>query len=260
MEDLQTLAPVTETPPDAAATTLAPEEGASSVSEDTRPAWQVALDEAPADEIRKHSKWAGMLGSERQRWEREFSDKKTVEVAMAERARIAAETERAEKELDELYEQNPLAYADRMQNSREIKRAQAHIQKLHEDSRNAVADSIGKAFREIPEWEAIVNNPVYMDRLTSAIQGLPEDQVIPAWNRAAVDIVAAVRGDNRAEEQFQARLKLERQAWETEALATGLITTDRPGLNRGRGVSSNDPEPNWKTQPAEYAAWYKRNT
>ena len=240
----------------------APEEGASSVSEpveDTRPEWAKFLDEAPADEIRKHPKFAGIVGSEKQRWTQEQAAAQEAQRAANEAAQRAKALEDAQNELDELYNKNPLEYADKKFTEDQIKRAQDRIKGLQVDARKAVAQQVGSAFHDIPEWQEIVNDPASFSRLTAAIQGVPEDLVIPAWNATATELIAEKRAESKAEARLEERITQERTAWETEMAANGFIASDRPQLLRGRGVANLDPEPNWRTQPKEWDSWYARN-
>lgn len=240
----------------------APDEGASSVSEpveDTRPEWVKVIESVPAEELRKHDRISGIVGSEKQAWERSWEDSQRAKIRAEEAARIDKEREEAEAELDRLYEQNPLEFADKVQNDRQIQRAQQRVQRLQIEARKAVASQVGAAYHDVPEWQQVINDPSLFATLTQAIQGKGEDEVIPAWNRAAADAIATVRGRNLAEATLAERIKQEKTAWETEMAANGFIASDRPQLLKGRGVANLDPEPNWRSQPKEWEAWYERN-
>src|SRR5215831_18510925 len=69
-----------------------------------------ALDEAPAEVLRKHPKFAGLVGSEKQRWQAEWEQAKATEADA--RAR-----QQAEEDLRELARRNPVEFADKWLNS-----------------------------------------------------------------------------------------------------------------------------------------------
>lgn len=258
MDNEQT--PAAETPA-LEAPTEAPEQGASSVPEpveDTRPEWVRVIESVPAEELRKHDRISGIVGSEKQAWQKDWAEQQGAKIRLEEAARIEKEREDAEAELDRLYEQNPLEFADKLQNDRQIQRTQQRVQRLQVEARKAVASQVGAAYHDVPEWAQVIEDPSLVATLTLAVQGKGEDEVIPAWNRAAADAIATIRGRNLAEASIAKRIEQERAAWETEQAANGFVTSDRPQLLRGRGVATLDPEPHWLKQPKEWAAWNGR--
>jgi hypothetical protein len=212
-----------------------------------------ALDEAPAEVLRRHPKFAGLVGSEKQRWQAEYATQQQAKAEAEARAR-------AEEELRLLAEQNPVAFADKWLSSEQARQQQERLTQLEHNARQAIGSAIGAGMHTIPEWAEVAADPTALAQLAAALQGKEADEVLPAWNAAALELVATRRAAALAEKQLEERLKAERAAWETEASGRGLASSDRPGLGRGGRASSADPEPDFRADPVGYEAWYVRNT
>ena len=215
--------------------------------------WRRALDEAPTEEVRRHPKFAGIVGSEKQSWEQQYK-------AQQQAAADAAAREKAEADLRELAERNPVAFADKWLSSEAARQQQKRLEELEYNARQAVGKTIGAAFHTIPEWEEIARDPDALAALATAMQGKDGDQVLAAWNAAAADLVAHRRAEKLAEARLADRLKAERAAWETEAAAQGFVRSDRPDLVRGGRIANADPEPDFIANPKDWNAWYRRTT
>lgn len=216
--------------------------------------WRRALDEAPTDELRRHPRFAGIVGSEKQSWEQDWAARKQAEADA--KARVEAE-----EALREMARRNPVEFADRWLSSEEARQQQERLTALESNARQAVGRSVGAAFHAIPEWAQITRDPDALARLTTAMQGKDGDDVLAAWNATAVEIVAAKRAAALAEQQLTARLAAERTAWETEAAAQGFVRSDRPDLVRGGRAANADPEPPYDpANPKPWRAWYWRTT
>jgi hypothetical protein len=246
----------TEATTDAAtpAEDAAPEAAAEATPEAPVYDWRKALDEAPAEEIRRHPKFAGILGSEKPRWMEEWTATKQAE------ADAKAKVE-AEEALRELARRNPVEFADRWLSSEEVRQQHDRLQGLETNARQDIGRAIGSAFQNIAEFRAAMEtDPDAIARLAAAIQGKTDPtEMLGAWSHTAADIVAEKRAQALFEQRITDRLKAERAAWETEAAGRGLVLTDRPGLTRGGRASSADPEPP-NENSAEWLAWYRRNT
>lgn len=238
-------APAAEVPAEEAPTTeAAPEAPAIDIDK--------ILDETPAERLRRHPKFAGIVGSEKQFWEKQWADQKQAEADAAAKAK-------AEAELEELAEKNPVEFADKWLGSQQAKKMRDQMAALESNARQDVAKSIGAAFQAFPEWEDLMRDPNALARLATAMEGKPADQVLAAWNAAAVDLMVERRAAAKAQADLDARLQAERAAWETEAAAQGFVRSDRPDLVRGGRIGSADPEPDFLANPKEWNAWYRRN-
>src|SRR5262245_41484757 len=81
------------------------------------------LDEARAEVLRKHPKFAGLVGSEKQRWQAEWEQQKAAEAQALARAR-------AEEELREMARRNPVEFADKWLSSDEARQQQERLDGL----------------------------------------------------------------------------------------------------------------------------------
>lgn len=216
--------------------------------------WRKALEEAPADEIRRHPKFAGILGSEKPRWMEEWASTKQAEAD----AKAKVEAERA---LEEMAEQRPVEFADKWLGDRQTQKMREQVANLEQTARQTTATAIGAAMHTIPEWESAATDPDVLARLAQAMQGKQGDEVLSAWNATAITIVAERRAAALFEKQVAERIKAERAAWETEAAAQGFKLSARPDLVRaGRHPNGADPEPDYLRDAKAWDAWYKRNT
>jgi hypothetical protein len=199
-----------------------------------------ALDEAPVEELRRHRKFAGVIGGEKQRWQQEYETQRAA--AEAEKARAAAQAE-----LEALARDNPVAFADKWLGDTEATKARERLSRLEIDARKSVADQIGRSFHSVPEWQEIVADPDAFARITLALQGKADADVLPAFNAAALEAIAERRAAKAAEARIQERIRAERAAWETEARAQGFLATESPSLSRpakaGRGPTWVDLPP-----------------
>jgi hypothetical protein len=236
-EEISQPAEPTEAPAETTAVEAPPqtEEGASSVpaaDAETPPAapdWRKAIDEAPLDELRHHSRIAGIVGSEKplwqQQWQQQWESQKSEEIAAKARADY-------ERELEELYEKHPVAFAEKVWGERQAAKAKEQLSSLEVNAQKSVATQIGAAFHAIPEWAAIADDPDRLAQLAVALEGKTRDQVLPAWNAKAVDLVAERRAQARFDEWKKTELTREREALRTEITAELLAQGSRPDLAR----------------------------
>lgn len=215
--------------------------------------WRTALDAVPAEELRRHPKFAGVVGSEKQTWLEEFKARETERLATEAKAA-------AEKSLEELAERNPVEFADKWLGERQTQKVREQLAGLETTARQDIGRQVGAAFHAIPEWAEIAGDPEALAHLATTMQGKGADEVIPAWNAAAVELVATRRARAIVEKTLAERIQAERAAWETEAAGRGFVTSSRPDLVRGRGVATADPEPDFRRDPKAWNAWFDRNT
>lgn len=214
--------------------------------------WRKALDEAPAEEIRRHPKFAGIVGSEQQLWRQSWVEQQKAEADAAARAA-------AEAALEEMAQRNPVAFADRWLGEKEATKQQERLAGLETNARQAIGKQIGASFHAIPEWGDIAGDAQSLAKLATALQGKSNDEVLTAWNTTAVELVADRRARALAEKLLAERLTAERAAWETEASANGFVMSSRPDLVRGGRMATADPEPDFRKEPKAWNAWWDRN-
>jgi len=239
----------TEAPPGDA------EPGAAAEPAQEAPAFDLgkALDEAPAEVLRKHPKFAGLVGSEKQRWQAEWEQAKAAEADA--RAR-----QQAEEDLRELARRNPVEFADKWLNSDEVRQQQERLAGLEQNAQAEIGRQLGVAMHALPGWTEAASDPAVLAELAAAIQGKSGGEMLGAWNGAALKVLVARQAAALAAAQLEERLKAERAAWEAEATGRGLASSARPDMRRGGQVNGADPEPDYLREPDKWNRWYRRNT
>jgi hypothetical protein len=223
----------TETTPEPAETTEQPTpDGAEAppAAEVEAPAlppydWRKALDEAPADELRRHPKFAGFVGSEKQRWQQDYEAQH--------KARQEDEArQKADEELRELARVNPVAFADKWLGSEEARAQQARLDGLETKARQDLASQLGAALHGVEEWAGVIADPEALSAFTLAPAGKPPGQELPAIFEKAADLIAEKRARARFEKWKADELPKEREALKAEITAELLAQSDRPDLVR----------------------------
>jgi len=206
-------------------------------------------DPAAREALRKHDVVAGIAG--------EIGDRLSqTRVAVQRQEAAAAAAASKEQELMQEARDNPDAFAERFLVEQGAAIAQRDIASLRFTERKALADQIGRATADLPEWKELT--PDDMAQLAQAVTGVPDNQVIAAYQRAVVDVVAKKRAQKQSEAVVGERVRAEREAWETERAATQVRTGPAPTLRRGEGVASNEA-PDSRTDPQAYNLWYEAN-
>jgi hypothetical protein len=142
---------------------------------------QQLLDQADAKELRSHPRIAGIIGSENQR------------AIQAEKQRIKVEegvaaAKAAEAELLQLAQDDPVAFSEKWLTDKQREKIQGEISDLRDSTRRDFATAIGRAFRAIPEWGDLT--PDEHTTIAKAILNQPDDEVLPLFNRTALELVA----------------------------------------------------------------------
>jgi hypothetical protein len=187
--------------------------------------WRKALDEAPADELRRHPKFAGILGSEKPRWQQEWTAQQ-----QAEADRKAAE--KAREDLKQRARANPVAFADEWLGSEEAREQEERLQGLETKARQDLASQLGAALHGIDEWAGVIADPEALSAFTLAPAGKPPGQELPAIFEKAADLIAEKRARARFEKWKADELPKEREALKAEITAELLAQSDRPDLVR----------------------------
>lgn len=191
------------------------------------PAWIKALDEADAKELRKHPKFAGILGSELERERRTWGERQAL--ATAEQARKDAEAE-----LERLAEDDPVAFAERFKVDRQQAKLKEELAGLKASARDELARNLGRAYQGVPEWVEFTERE--FEELAKAVAGKSDDEVIGAWNAKALELVADKRAGKKFESRFQEwkdkELAKEREAIRQEEAAKLLANAPKPDVSR----------------------------
>ena len=236
-------APSTETPPQA--TTPA-------ATEDEQPAeqeieWSViekALDKVPADQLRKHKRFAGILGGTLQQAQATWEQNKKAEEARAAR-------EKVEQELIDLAQNDPIAFAERFQTQREADQARRQIEGLQQETArkymHQIGQSVGTTFNLSADDVA---------KIGEELAGKGDDEVLPAFNLAAIKLVTSREAVRMFEEWKEKELPKEREAIKQELAGNRLKGDAAPSIRR------STPPPNIKPHQLsdkDFDAWYESN-
>lgn len=215
--------PATSTPVELPTTDAAPSQPA------VTPTWRDELDKADPKEIVQHSRVAGIIGSHVQ---------KAIEV---ERQRIAHDegqraARKAEEELQELAQNDPVTFAEKWLTDAQRRQMQDQLSNLRSSTRSEFATAVGRAFTDVPEWREL--NEADHEALARAIIGKSEDEVIPLFNRHALDLVATKRAQRLLADWKAKDLEKERAAIHQEEAAKLLGGSEAPDMARPKGMPS----------------------
>lgn len=230
--------------PTATETAAGDEQAASS------PAERHYLDTADANEIRNHPRFQGILG--------EAVDKAVKRWEAKQQEAVSRQAlERAEKELEELARRDPEAFSERFLSDKERERLGRQLESLKQDARGEIARHVGQSFHALPEWASFTDAD--HERLAKAVAGKPDDEVIAAYNRTALDIVAEKRIAAKVAEGIESfkksELAKEREALRKEIAAELLKTGPKPDMTRGGRPAGVDPT-TFKSD-ADFDRWYE---
>ncbi len=194
--------------------------------------WKAELDKVPADELRKHPRFAGTLGFELQ---------KGIEAHEARKAQEGTQQRRSEteEELMKFFEDNadyvqqhyPKAY-DRFTEMQQEK-AQREVSGLQGKAITAVGLAIGHALADVPEWSMVTDED--KRRLAEKLVGKSDNEALAIFNREAWSLVAEIRANQRHEDWKQRSLTTEREAIRQEEAAKLFKGKDGPDLARSKG-------------------------
>jgi hypothetical protein len=202
------------------------------------------LDKAPADLLRKHSRFQGILGSEQHRlrtsWEQ---DRKAQEEADA--------AARAEEELLNLAREDPITFAEKYLTKSEAERVQSQIGKVRADTASSLMHQIGSSFSK--EFSLTSED---VSSIATELQGKSEDEILPAFNIAATRLVAAREAQRIFEDWKTKELDGERKAIKDEVAADLMKKEPAPSVRRSTLPSTVKPH---QLSPQDFDKWYEEN-
>lgn len=232
------------TTPDASATALATDSVPASAA---APAQGIDLSTIPDDVLLKDRRVNHLIGNAAQKQ------------AARERERLQAEAyEQARREREEQLmkeaEENPYAFSQKWLSTKAQERATEELNGLRARTQTEYATAIGRSLAELPEWGQMT--PEEMQTLIDRASNLADEDVLPTFNRAAIDLVADKRAQARLEAEMSKRIAAERKAWETDQEARRLKGEDSPDLRAGQPTAA----PNIHAMSdAEFNRFYEAN-
>lgn len=238
-------APPTEAAPAASTETqaTAPPSGLATTMD-----WSTALDTLPVEEIRKHRRFSGILGSEmatqRQAWER---------TQAAEQRRLAAEEN--ERQMLAQAQSDPVGFAEKWLQGKQGELTARELEGMRGSLRQDFARRLGESYRGLPEWADMTQDE--HAKLMEAVQGKADDEVLTAFAAAATNLVAERRSIQRFEEWKKKELDREREAVRKEEAAKLLAKT--PGADISRGKTRPDTVDVDSMTPRQFEEHWKKH-
>jgi len=209
--------------------------------------WSViekALDKVPADQLRKHKRFAGILGGTLQQAQATWEQNRKNE-----EARVARE--RVEQEFIELAQNDPIAFAERFQSQHEADVARRQLENLRQETAqkymHQIGQSVGNTFNLTPEDVA---------KIGEELAGKSDDEVLPAFNMAAIKLVTAREAARMFEEWRNKELPKERDAIKQELAGNALKGQPAPSIRRSVPPGNIKPH---QLPEKEFDAWYEQN-
>lgn len=195
--------------------------------------YNALLDQIPDDVLTRHRRFNGIVGSHAQR------------LAEQERQRIAKEEyQRAEQakmaELEREAADNPFAFSQKWLGERAKERAQLEVAELRNRAQTQLFEKIANSYSALPDWQQLT--PDEFARVQQQVAGKSDDDLVAAFNVAALDVLAKRRASTYAESAVKERLAKEREAWEQEAQARrlrGEVTPDMSAPASANGLSDS---------------------
>lgn len=250
MADEPTAEPTAEAPPE----TPSPAEPQAAEQPEEEPTDWDSLDatlakayerdpKTAADRLKKHRAIAGIAGNIAERRAQELSQQQ-------EQQRQAEAQRKAHDDLLKLAQEKPLEFADMYLSHAEAEQARERVLAVERNAAKQIMEQIGAAYQGLPEWKELSDEE--KTRLQEAVADSPEIEVLPRFNRAALDIVADRRAEKRLTDRLPKEIEAARKQWEAERLAAEQAPDLRsPSTTVRRRI-------NWGSVPDEdFNKWWK---
>ena len=195
------------------------------------------------ERLKKHRAIGGIAGSIAERQLAQLRQQDDTE-------RRDEANRKAIEDLEREAEERPLEFAERFKLHREAEKVRERVQNVERATAKKMMEQIGAAYHGIPEWAELTD--VEKAKLGEAIAGVPDEDLLPRFNRAALDIVA----DRRSEKKLSDRLPKERDAWRKEWEAERLASEQGPDLRRPSSTTRR--RVNWADMsPEDFNKYYR---
>lgn len=197
--------------------------------------------------LRSHPVVSGIAG--------EIAKRQTDQALETERAAATAtENARQRQEMLDLARDDPEAFAAQFLTKEQASAAEKKLKDLQAAERESIHAAIGKATREILGDDEMTKDE--LEYVATAMAGKPESEVLPAYHKAVVEVLAQRRGRSLADTTVAERLKTERAAWEAEGTARRARTLPAPDLATGAAAATDEPA---NSNSPEWRKWYDDN-
>ena len=209
--------------------------------------YNAVLDQIPDDVLTRHARISGVVGKHAQR------------LAERERTRLEQEArDRAlrdkEAELLKLAQENPFEFSQRYLKDYETSRAQLEIQGLRTNVQKDLFERVASSYAAHPEWRELT--PDEFSRVQQAVAGKSDEELVAAFNVAALDVLAERRASKRAEASLKDRMSAEVEAQVQQRLAERLGSERAPDMTApSSAIGRFDPR---NLSDEDFDRWYKQ--
>ena len=231
MEEQQTSAPTEEV---STAADAQPADVSQAPEAPPAPDWRTLINDVDPTELRKHPRFAGIVGSEIDR----ALKKREAEMSAETRRKLEAEQDdeiaRLLEENDETLTTRYPKARERLQSLREA-RSQSQIQQQLNEARNEVARLVGQGYTSLPEWAEVANSDDYASMIAS-LQTLPPEQQVLTFTQKATQLLAARMTAKQFAKWQKDELAKVREVIRQEEAAKLLSNTPSPDTKRASGL------------------------
>ncbi|MDA8219837.1 MAG: hypothetical protein M0Z94_19735 [Dehalococcoidales bacterium] len=188
--------------------------------------WTKALESVPPEQLRKHPRIAGIVGSELQRateanrakWEADQKDRADQE---------------AEERLRRLAEEDPVQFSQQYLTEKQAEKARRDLADLRSKTEGEIGRVLGQSLQEIPEWKELSAED--FDTISKAVAEKPE-QALGAFAATAVQTVATKIAAKMLADWKAKELGKEREAIRQEEAAKLLKREKSPDMTKPAGA------------------------
>jgi hypothetical protein len=207
--------------------------------------WEViekALDKVPVDQLRKHKRFAGVLGGALQQaqlqWER---DRKAADDQAA--------RERMHEELRQLAQEDPIAFSEKWLGTDDAEKLRDQMHNLKASTASEYMRQIGQTFSK--EFQLTEDD---VAKIGEALAGKTDDEVLPTFNLVAAKIVSEREAQKRFDEWRSKELEREREALKQEVAAELMKGETPPSIRRSTPPPTVKP---WQLSDKEFDKFYE---
>lgn len=193
--------------------------------------WQAELEKADAKELRKHPRIAGIIGSELQRARQEERQRITDETAAKEREKLQAE-------LEQLAQTDPEEFTKRWLTRQGQQKTLSQLNQLEAKIINDTAQAIGRAVRDVPEWQEMTE--AEQREFLEPLAKVPDSEIPATFNKMMAELIGDRRAKKLLAEWKSKELAKEREAVRQEEAAKLMQASDAPDTRGPKGQAKQD--------------------
>ncbi len=224
-----------------------PTDAQASAGSGAEPDYASLLDNVPEEYLLRHRRVNGLVGSHAQRLAERQRESDQAE------ARVKADRE-AEDRILKLAEDDPFTFSQHYLQGKAKERQELEMSQLRTNAQKKLFERVGQSYGQLAEWKTLT--PEEFAQVSQSVNGVAEDDMLPAFNAAALDMLANKRAASRMDAQFKERLASEVEVALQERLAARMRGDTSPDMSLpSSGVGAFDPR---SMSDQDFDRWYKR--